>query len=89
LALGLYPKPTFFSLPSRTGAFRDHGWTGFGWDYLPDPINVPEQLGPEIQQIDGQRDLQAILEPALRDGSADLLLVLVIQNYQPLVLSFK
>ena len=53
---------------------------GSGWDYLLDPINVPLQVGPEIQQIltriDGQRDLQAVLEPALRDGSADVLLFL-------------
>lgn len=54
---------------------------GTGWDYLLDPINVPQQVGPEIQQIlnriDGRRDLSAILEPALRDGSADVLLFFV------------
>jgi hypothetical protein len=54
---------------------------GSGWDYLLDPINVPQQVGPEIQQIlariDGRRDLQAILEPALQDGSADVLLFMI------------
>jgi anaerobic magnesium-protoporphyrin IX monomethyl ester cyclase len=50
---------------------------GSGWDYLLDPINVPQHVGPEIQQIlariDGRHDLEAVLEPILRDGSADIL----------------
>jgi anaerobic magnesium-protoporphyrin IX monomethyl ester cyclase len=54
---------------------------GDGWDYLLDPINVPQPVGPEIQQIldriDGRRDLEAVLEPALRDGNPDALLFLI------------
>jgi len=54
---------------------------GSGWDYLLDPINVPQRIGPEIQQIleriDGRRDLEAVIEPVLRDGSADVLLFLI------------
>jgi Radical SAM superfamily len=54
---------------------------GSGWDYLLDPINVPQQVGPEIleilDRIDGRRDLEAVLEPALRDGNADALLFLI------------
>jgi hypothetical protein len=54
---------------------------GPGWDYLLDPINVPQQVGPEIRQIltriDGRRDLQAVLEPALRNGSEDVLPFLI------------
>jgi hypothetical protein len=62
-------------------AGRRPATAGSGWDYLLDPINVPQQVGPEIQQIldriDGRRDLQAILEPTLQDGSADVLLFLI------------
>lgn len=54
---------------------------GQGWDYLLDPINVPQFVGPEMQQIlsriDGQRDLQAILGPDLHEGSADERLFLI------------
>jgi anaerobic magnesium-protoporphyrin IX monomethyl ester cyclase len=54
---------------------------GPGWDYLLDPINVPQQVTPEIQQIidriDGRRDLEAVLEPALGDGSQEIMLFLI------------
>jgi anaerobic magnesium-protoporphyrin IX monomethyl ester cyclase len=54
---------------------------GSGWDYLLDPINVPQRVDPEIQRvlarIDGRRDLGAVLEPVLRDGSQDTLLSLI------------
>jgi len=50
---------------------------GTGYDYLLDPINVPQPVSPEIQQIldriDGRRDLAAVLGPFLQDGSADIL----------------
>jgi hypothetical protein len=54
---------------------------GPGWDYLLDPINVPQEIEPEIQKIlariDGQRDLPTLLEPVLEEISADVLLFLI------------
>ena len=54
---------------------------GPGYDYLLDPINIPQQVGPEVHSvlagIDGRRDLPAILEPLLRDGSSDIMPLLV------------
>jgi anaerobic magnesium-protoporphyrin IX monomethyl ester cyclase len=62
-------------------AGRHAAVAGSGADYLLDPINVPQQVTPEIQQIlnriDGRRDLKAVLEPAMGDGSADVLLFLI------------
>jgi radical SAM superfamily enzyme YgiQ (UPF0313 family) len=54
---------------------------GSGWDYLLDPINVPQLVGPEIEQvlarIDGQRDLTVVIEPVLEEISADVLQFLI------------
>jgi anaerobic magnesium-protoporphyrin IX monomethyl ester cyclase len=54
---------------------------GSGWDYLLDPINVPQPVGPEVRQIlegiDGRRDLETVLEPALEEGSQEIMLFLV------------
>ena len=54
---------------------------GPGWDYLLGPINVPQEIEPEIQKIlariDGQRDLPTLLEPVLEEISADVLLFLI------------
>jgi radical SAM superfamily enzyme YgiQ (UPF0313 family) len=60
---------------------RSPAVAGSGWDYLLDPINVPQQVGPEIQQIltriDGRRDLEEVLEPYLSNVSPDALLFLI------------
>ena len=54
---------------------------GSGWDYLLDPVNVPQPVGPEVRQIleriDGRRDLETVLEPALEEGSQEIMLFLV------------
>jgi hypothetical protein len=54
---------------------------GPGWDYLLDPINVPQHISPEIRQvlarIDGRRSLEAVLEPVLQDESQETLLFLI------------
>jgi anaerobic magnesium-protoporphyrin IX monomethyl ester cyclase len=48
--------------------------SGAGWDYLLDPINIPQQIGLEAQEIlariDGQRDLETVLRP-LRGHEGD------------------
>ena len=63
------------------GAGRRPTVAGSGWDYLLDPINVPQQVTPEIQQIlariDGRRNLEEVLKPALDHGAADILLFLI------------
>jgi anaerobic magnesium-protoporphyrin IX monomethyl ester cyclase len=54
---------------------------GPGWDYLLDPINVPQAVSPQIQQmlarIDGRRDLQAVLEPEGRVAEKEELFFLI------------
>ena len=54
---------------------------GPGYDYLLDPINIPQPVGPEIHSvlagIDGRRDLPAVLGPLLQDGSSDIMPLLV------------
>ena len=74
----LHERAHFGTMGSRG---RRDTVAGPGWDYLLDPINVPQQVDPEIQQIlariDGRRDLETVLEPALRDGNPDALLFLI------------
>jgi hypothetical protein len=54
---------------------------GPGWDYLLDPINLPQNVGFEEQQllcsIDGQQDIDAILAPYNDTESEKLKLFLV------------
>lgn len=54
---------------------------GSGWDYLLDPINVPQRVDPEIREIldriDGRRNLEEVLEPFPQKVSPDALLGLV------------
>lgn len=54
---------------------------GSGRNYLLDPINIPQQVGPEIQQIltqiDGRRNLEEVLELCLPNVSPDALLFLI------------
>jgi anaerobic magnesium-protoporphyrin IX monomethyl ester cyclase len=50
---------------------------GQGWDYLLDPINIPQSITPEAQRmlaaIDGQRDLAAVLGPEpLKEGAEEV-----------------
>jgi hypothetical protein len=80
----IYRSPYFherahFGTMGVTG--RRPAVAGSGWDYLLDPINVPQQVGAEIQQIlmqiDGRRNLEEVLEPCLSSVSPDALLFLV------------
>ena len=54
---------------------------GPGWDYLLDPINIPQQITPEARRmlaaIDGRRDLEAVLAPEGRDENAEKVFFLI------------
>jgi anaerobic magnesium-protoporphyrin IX monomethyl ester cyclase len=74
----LHERAHFGTMGSKR---RRNTVAGPGWDYLLDPINVPQQVGPGMQQIlariDGRRDLKAVLEPALESGYQEILMFLV------------
>jgi hypothetical protein len=48
---------------------------GPGWDYLLDPINIPQPINPWekeiLARIDGRRTLESVLEEALREGRSE------------------
>lgn len=51
--------------------------SGVGWDYLLDPINVPQKISPEARRmlsaIDGRRDLETIIgENREEEGGQDM-----------------
>jgi anaerobic magnesium-protoporphyrin IX monomethyl ester cyclase len=80
----IYRSPYFHErshFGTMGGAGRHTIPAGPGYDYLLDPINVPQHVTPEIRQIlariDGRRDLNDVVEPAMGDGSADVLLFLI------------
>ena len=63
--------------------------SGAGWDYLLDPINIPQQLDPQTQQvlaaIDGQRDLEAVLKHCRQDQNSKGAFFLIDQVLNGLV----
>jgi hypothetical protein len=65
------------SPPKRQGVLA----AGPGWDYLLDPINVPQAISSGAQRllagIDGRRTLESVLEETLRQGRTDDVMFLV------------
>lgn len=63
--------------PKHQGAVS----AGPGWDYLLDPINIPQQITPWEQEmlakIDGHRPLDSVLASALSEGRTDDVLFLI------------
>ena len=63
---------------------------GAGWDYLLDPINIPQQIHPEGQKIlagiDGRRDLKTVLEQGRPEGGMEEVFFLIQQVLNGLVI---